>query len=80
MQINILSFGIARDIVGSSQFSMTLSEGSTVADLKQLIFEQYPAFRSLASLMIAVNTEYGSEQTILCETDEIALIPPVAGG
>lgn len=80
MTINILTFGIARDIVGSSQFSLLLHEGATVADLKQLILEQYPRFINLASLMIAVNTEYGSEQTVLHETDEIALIPPVAGG
>ncbi len=80
MTINILTFGIARDIIGSSTFDMSLPEGASVADLKQHLLEQYPRFISLASLMIAVNAEYGVETTILTEKDEIALIPPVAGG
>lgn len=80
MVLNILAFGIARDIVGGSLFSFHLTEGDSVADLKKALLQQYPKFGSLASLMIAVNTEYGQEDTILSEKDEIALIPPVAGG
>lgn len=80
MTINILTFGIARDIIGSSTFSIALPEGATVADLKQYLLQQYPRFINLASLMIAVNAEYGVETTVLSEKDEIALIPPVAGG
>lgn len=80
MTINILTFGIARDIIGSSTFSVALPEGATVTDLKQYLLRQYPQFISLASLMIAVNAEYGVETTVLSEIDEIALIPPVAGG
>jgi molybdopterin converting factor subunit 1 len=80
MVLNILTFGIARDIIGSSTFDFTVTEGATVADLKQALLEKYPRFQTLASLMIAVNAEYGQEGTILSEKDEIALIPPVAGG
>jgi molybdopterin converting factor subunit 1 len=80
MDINILAFGIARDIVGKTTFSFKTTEGVTVAQLKQQLLEKYPRFINLASLMIAVNTEYGQEDTIISEDDEIALIPPVAGG
>jgi molybdopterin converting factor subunit 1 len=80
MVLNILTFGIARDIIGGSTFDFTVTEGATVADLKQALLEKYPRFQTLASLMIAVNAEYGQEGTILSEKDEIALIPPVAGG
>jgi molybdopterin converting factor subunit 1 len=80
MTVKILTFGIARDIVGSSTFETHINEGSTVADLKNALLERYPRFGTLASLMIAVNTEYGNETTVLSERDEIAIIPPVAGG
>ena len=80
MTLEILTFGIARDIIGSSVFSVDITEGATVDELKQLILARYPRFISLSSLMIAVNTEYGNETTVLRENDEIALIPPVSGG
>ena len=80
MTIKILTFGIARDIIGSSHFEFSMTEGSTVVDLKKQLLERFPRFSNLSSLMIAVNAEYGVEDTVLNERDEIALIPPVAGG
>jgi molybdopterin converting factor subunit 1 len=80
MTLEILTFGIARDIIGSSVLTIELVEGANVDDLKRQILERYPRFIDLSSLMIAVNTEYGNETTVLREGDEIALIPPVSGG
>jgi molybdopterin converting factor subunit 1 len=80
MILKILTFGIARDIIGSSVFSIEITEGASVEDLKQQILIKYPRFESLSSLMIAVNEEYGNTDTLLKEGDEIALIPPVSGG
>ena len=80
MTLEILTFGIARDIVGGSVFTMDITEGATVEDLKRLILLRYPRFVSLSSLMIAVNAEYGNEAMTLQKGDEIALIPPVSGG
>lgn len=80
MTLKILTFGIARDIIGGSTFSIELTEGSTAEDLKKEILALYPRFISLSSLMIAVNAEYGNSETTLHEGDEIALIPPVSGG
>ena len=80
MTLKILTFGIARDIIGKSTFELETTEGVTVEALKQQLLTQYPRFGNLASLMVAVNTEYGVSNTVLKESDEIALIPPVAGG
>jgi molybdopterin converting factor subunit 1 len=80
MTLEILTFGIARDIIGSSVLTIELVEGANVDDLKRQILERYPRFIDLSSLMIAVNAEYGNENTVLREGDEIALIPPVSGG
>ena len=80
MILEILTFGIARDIIGNSILRIEMTEGATVDGLKRHILEQYPRFIALSSLMIAVNTEYGNDTTVLHEGDEIALIPPVSGG
>lgn len=80
MILNILAFGIARDIVGASALQMTVEPGITVSLLKQQLLARYPQFGALSSLMIAVNAEYGEDETVLDARDEIALIPPVSGG
>ena len=80
MTLEILTFGIARDIIGSSFLTIEMTEGTTVNDLKRQILALYPRFIALSSLMIAVNAEYGNETMVLHKGDEIALIPPVSGG
>ena len=81
MNLKILTFGIARDIIGSgATFNFETPEGTTVAALKQQLLNTYPIFGNLSSLMIAVNEEYGDDETVINAGDDIALIPPVSGG
>ena len=80
MQIDILAFGITKDIIGGSSLQFELKEGSTVKDLKTQLFEQYPAMNALTSMLIAVDEDYGDETLVLTGKEEIALIPPVSGG
>ncbi len=80
MQLNILAFGITKDIVGGSSVEVQLPDGLSVAQLKEWLGTKYPAMQELKSLLIAVNEEYGDDTYILTEKDEIALIPPVSGG
>ncbi|MFS4492361.1 MoaD/ThiS family protein [Maribacter sp. 2308TA10-17] len=80
--MEVLLFGIARDIVGNSQleFSETDKIPTSVSELKQIISETYPEFSKLSSLAIAVNSEYAADDVSLNRNDEIAIIPPVSGG
>lgn len=80
MHLKILSFGIAKEIIGQLEWSMQLAEAGTVADLKEKLITQFPDFQQLASLRVAVNTEYAADDTVLNPNDEIVLIPPVSGG
>lgn len=80
MQVNILAFGIAKDIVRGSQLQLELPAGATVADLKERLCARFPDFERLASLRVAVNSEYVENSRTLAEQDEIVLIPPVSGG
>jgi molybdopterin converting factor subunit 1 len=79
MNLNVLAFGIAKDIFGKSAISFYL-DGETTADLKKSLEQQYPRLKQLASYMVAVNNEYAQDGDLLTERDEIAIIPPVSGG
>ncbi len=81
--MNILLFGVTKDIVGSGTISLPLSSAQrlkTVGDLKFYLGNTYPGLTKLSSLAIAVNNSYALDNTKIDNFDEIALIPPVSGG
>ncbi|MGC1516223.1 MAG: MoaD/ThiS family protein [Maribacter sp.] len=80
--MKVLFFGIAKDIVGSSEmnWSTGVQKTSTVGALKTQLYAQYPELSRLSSLAVAVNSEYANDGVTLGSTDEIAIIPPVSGG
>ena len=80
MKVNVLAFGIAKDIFGSSNVDVELHENATTISLKRSLEERYPRLKHLASYMVAVNNEYAQDEGLLTERDEIAIIPPVSGG
>jgi molybdopterin converting factor subunit 1 len=80
MTVNILAFGIAKDIFGASSIKIDLPDDAKTANLKQLLETQYPRLKQIASYMVAVNNEYAGDELPLNERDEIAIIPPVSGG
>ncbi|WP_149276909.1 MoaD/ThiS family protein [Pareuzebyella sediminis] len=80
--MEVLLFGIAKDIVGRS--SWYPNEGdetpATVSELKERLKKSFPEFGKLTSLAVAVNSEYAEDSVSLGQNDEIAIIPPVSGG
>ncbi|WP_291868401.1 molybdopterin converting factor subunit 1 [Maribacter sp.] len=79
--MNVLFFGIARDIVGTSELSISdIVKNPTVNDLKQYLISKYSNFSKLTSFAVAVNNEYAKDDVPLEQNDEIAIIPPVSGG
>lgn len=80
--MEILLFGIAKDIVGSSSYRFNDKEPKplTVKELKGKMQQAFPELGKLSSLAVAVNSEYAEDHTSVVSGDEIALIPPVSGG
>ena len=77
MKIRVLFFAGLREKTGQSERLLDLPEGSRVADLKDKLALDEVTWRSFA---FAVNQAYSPAATTLTEGDEVALIPPVAGG
>jgi molybdopterin synthase sulfur carrier subunit len=80
MKVNILAFGVTKEIFGGASIEMDLENETTVAELKNRIEAAYPEMKDLSSCMIAVNDEYAKDDMIIHPEDEIAVIPPVSGG
>ncbi|NJN24942.1 MAG: molybdopterin converting factor subunit 1 [Cyclobacteriaceae bacterium] len=78
--VNILFFGITKDLAGKQRMQMQLPAKSTVADFKKALYHAHPALISMNSMAVAVNSEYAFDDQLIEENDEIALIPPVSGG
>lgn len=81
MQIQVRLFAIHRERLGTDRLTLDLPAEASVSELIGALVARFPAFESLgAAARIAVNREYASLSTILHDGDEVALIPPVAGG
>ncbi|HEY5610548.1 MAG TPA: molybdopterin converting factor subunit 1 [Thermoanaerobaculia bacterium] len=81
MQVRLLLFAVLRDIVGAPERRLSLPEGATAMDVWNELrsqFAQLDGYR--LPPMIAVNQNYVSPETVLNDGDELAFIPPVAGG
>lgn len=80
--MEVLFFGIAKDIVGASQkqFIAGSEIPKSVGVLKSDLVRQYPKLGTLSSLAVAVNSQYAQDDVLLKANDEVAIIPPVSGG
>ncbi len=81
VSVQTLFFAAYRDLLGTSTLSVRLHEGATVADLVDELRGRGPPFDRLpAEPAVAVNRTYAPLSEPLGSGDEVAFIPPVAGG
>jgi len=79
MVLSVLCFASWGDALGPV-VSIDLAEGSTVEELLERLRATAGPDIALPSPMIAVNRRYAEPGTVLRAGDEVAVIPPVAGG
>jgi molybdopterin converting factor subunit 1 len=80
MRVKSLFFAAYRDAVGAEELELELPDGSTVRDLIDRVRRRSGADALPESPAVAVNREYAAVGTVLHDGDEVAFIPPVAGG
>lgn len=74
-------FGVLVDRTGAPEAVLELAHGSTAADVLGTVAGRYPeTAEMLDHVSVAVNLEVVSPDTELADNDEVALLPPVAGG
>jgi molybdopterin converting factor subunit 1 len=80
MTVTVLLFASYADVLGRSTLELDLPAGATVDDLLASLARFPGAERLPPRPLVAVNEEYASPDLALNSADEIAIIPPVAGG
>ena len=81
MQVTVKFFGSLREEAGAKEFALELPPGSTLAQLRGSLAERYPALERFGDrIAAAVNFELAEADHVLSDGDEVALLPPVAGG
>ena len=80
MTVTLLLFASYADAFGASTLDMELPQESTVGDVLSAVRAHPGANRLPPSPLVAVNQRYATLESIVREGDEVALIPPVAGG
>ena len=81
MNLTVHLFAAAKDLAGTSQVSVSLNDGATVAELRRELAKRVPALADLLPrCAVAANQEFAGDDLVLNATDEVAVIPPVSGG
>jgi MoaE-MoaD fusion protein len=81
MRVQVLLFGMLKDIAGASALDVELRDGASVRDLLEACERRFPTMKKLLpSIAVAVNQQYSACGATLKAEDEIALLPPVSGG
>lgn len=81
MTVRLLFFAVLRDIAGADTRELAIDDGTTARDVWQSLRAQYAKLADYAQPpMIAINESYAAPETLLRDGDELAFIPPVAGG
>lgn len=82
--VTVKLFGMTKSLAGNQDsLTTTMSNGQKVKDLVELLEVGYPMIGELIhkkKILVSVNQEIAHEETDIREGDEVALLPPFAGG
>jgi molybdopterin converting factor subunit 1 len=80
MRVRTLFFATYRELAGTEELEIELPVGATAGDLVARLRSRGALARLPVEPALAVNQEYAPLGTRLSDGDEVALLPPVAGG
>jgi molybdopterin converting factor subunit 1 len=81
MRVTVRLFAAHREAAGTSTYVADLPDGATVSDAYAHVCASFPKIAHRAgSTAFALNRTHVSGDAPLNESDEVAILPPVAGG
>jgi molybdopterin synthase catalytic subunit len=81
MRIQVLYFAVFRERLRRDEEEIELPDGATVARAIDVLGAKYADIAKLRGrFRVAVNQDFADDDHVLRDGDEVALIPPVAGG
>jgi molybdopterin converting factor small subunit len=79
MEIRIKYFGMLSELVGKDHEIMVLEPGSNAMELKEQLFDKYSELKNY-DYKLAINLDLIDGNPELKNNDEVAFLPPYAGG
>lgn len=81
MRIHVLYFAVFRERLARDEEDIEVANGATVAHAIDALAARHPDIAKLRGrFRVAVNQDFADDAHVLRDGDEVALIPPVAGG
>ncbi len=80
MTVRVLLFASYADAVGRNELTLDMHDGAVVSDVVTRVRELAGGRALPAAPLLAVNATYAAPTATIRSGDEVAIIPPVAGG
>jgi molybdopterin synthase catalytic subunit len=81
MKVTVKLFARFKEMVGAGTITTEVSANITIAELVKRLSEEFPKLRPTPEqMLLAVNREFATPETVLKDGDEVAIFPPVSGG
>ena len=82
MKVHVLFFASTRELTGLNKLDIEIEQQPfTTTDLKIMLQSRFPGLNfENSNINIAINRKYEKDEVALKDGDQIALIPPIAGG
>lgn len=81
MKVRLLYFAVLREIAGTGESELLLSDGTTARSVWESLRAAHAPLAAYTNPpMVAINETYADPDAVLRDGDELAFIPPVAGG
>ena len=80
MTVRVLLFASYADALGAAEVTVDVPTGARVSDVLLRIKALASGKRVPDNPLVAVNQRYAQPDQAIRESDEVAVIPPVAGG
>jgi MoaD family protein len=81
--VKVRFFAVLKSLVGKSELSLDIEEGSTFEQILGKLKAEFPPLDQImkeGKILISVNQDVVEAEYLLKDGDEIAFLPPFAGG
>ncbi|MDG6928610.1 MAG: molybdopterin converting factor subunit 1 [Nitrososphaerota archaeon] len=80
-RVKVLYWAQAREVASVAAETVALPAGCSVGAAFRALVESHPGLAAVGGgVQLAVNGELAEEDAVLSDGDELAVLPPVAGG
>jgi len=81
--VTVRFFAVLKSLVGQETFSLEIEKGTSLEEVLERLQGEFPALKEIIRekrVLISVNQEVVEKHCLIRDGDEIAFLPPFAGG